>query len=104
MDSQHASPVHGLSIWVGLAAFFSNSSERGKAQEALKSVHEVKKFEKAQKRGKPIPHGDSEDNEGVEKVYEGKKKGTLSHLLGTWKLKKHSHKDEKNALPDRQGD
>jgi hypothetical protein len=49
MDGAHDSPVHGLSIWVGLAAFFSNSSERNKAHDALQTAHEVQKAQKAER-------------------------------------------------------
>ena len=49
MDSDHSSPIHGLSLWVGLAAFFSNSSERNKAHDVLKTAHAVKQAEKERK-------------------------------------------------------
>jgi hypothetical protein len=46
MDTARDSPMHGLSIWVGLASFFSSSSERNKAQEAIRSAHEAQKAQK----------------------------------------------------------
>lgn len=50
MDSAHDTPVHGLSIWVGLAAFFSSSTERSRAQEAVKQAKAIKKAEHDQRR------------------------------------------------------
>jgi hypothetical protein len=52
MDTSHGSPVHGLSIWVALASFFSSSSDRNRAHEALRTAHEAHKAEKAGKAGK----------------------------------------------------
>ncbi|WWC89008.1 uncharacterized protein L201_003925 [Kwoniella dendrophila CBS 6074] len=46
LDSSHDTSFHGLSIWVGLATFFSSSSERNKASEALKVAREAKKVQK----------------------------------------------------------
>nr|XP_018262748.1 uncharacterized protein I303_04228 [Kwoniella dejecticola CBS 10117]OBR84906.1 hypothetical protein I303_04228 [Kwoniella dejecticola CBS 10117] len=46
LDSSHSTGMHGLSIWVGLASFFSNSNERNKASQAVKAAREVKKLEK----------------------------------------------------------
>lgn len=62
MDTAHDSPVHGLSIWVGLAAFFSNSSERSKAHDALKRAHEEKRAELA---GRGTLPGESPVGKGV---------------------------------------
>jgi hypothetical protein len=52
MDTSHGSPVHGLSIWVALASFFSSSSDRNRAHEALRTAHEAHTAEKAGKAGK----------------------------------------------------
>ena len=49
MDDRTSTPIHGLSIWVGLAACFSNSSERSKAHDALKQAHDAQKAQKANK-------------------------------------------------------
>nr|XP_019007535.1 uncharacterized protein I206_07797 [Kwoniella pini CBS 10737]OCF46316.1 hypothetical protein I206_07797 [Kwoniella pini CBS 10737] len=49
LDSTHSTVIHGLSIWVGLASFFSNSNERNKASQAVKAAREVKKLEKGNK-------------------------------------------------------
>ncbi|ORX35612.1 hypothetical protein BD324DRAFT_652162 [Kockovaella imperatae] len=69
MDSEHASPVHGLSIWVGLAAFFSSSSDRSRAHEALQGAHDAKKAEKEAKRNQGSAsdqgHGDGSKSHGV---------------------------------------
>ncbi len=43
MDSAHHSKVGGLSIWVGLAAFFSSSSDRTRAHEMLAQAREERK-------------------------------------------------------------
>ncbi|KAK4685854.1 hypothetical protein P7C73_g4288, partial [Tremellales sp. Uapishka_1] len=45
MSDDHAH-VNGLSLWVALASFFSNSSERSKAQDTLRKAKEAKKREK----------------------------------------------------------
>ena len=59
MDSGSESSMGGLSIWVGLAALLSNSSERGKVHDALK---EAKEMRKAEKESTPLddkaPHRD----------------------------------------------
>ncbi|WRT66661.1 uncharacterized protein IL334_003621 [Kwoniella shivajii] len=49
LDSAHGTSFHGLSIWVGLATFFSNSNERNKASEAVKAARELKKSQKKDK-------------------------------------------------------
>lgn len=42
MDGEHDAPVHGLSIWVGLAAFFSGgTSDKNQAHEALRQVRDA---------------------------------------------------------------
>ena len=47
MDDQNPSPIGGLSIWVGLATFFSNSSERSRAKEAVIQAKEAEKQKEA---------------------------------------------------------
>ena len=47
MDAVHGPPMNGLSIWVGLATFFSNSTERSKAQEALERAQETRRAEES---------------------------------------------------------
>lgn len=52
MDDEHSAPVGGLSIWVGLATFFSNSSERSRAHEAVKQAKEAsRRKEEEEKTG-----------------------------------------------------
>lgn len=78
MDTAHDSPVHGLSIWVGLAAFFSNTSERSKAHEVLKRAKEVKEAEKA---GRGTLPGESPIGKGI--VERGEQKlGRVSRIFG----------------------
>ena len=85
MDTAHDSPVHGLSIWVGLAAFFSNSSERNKAHDALQRVHDVQKAEKAERGTLP---GLSAPGRGViekaeKEVVKGERKvGWVGRMFG----------------------
>jgi hypothetical protein len=71
MDDDHGSPIGGLSIWVGLASFFSNSSDRRQAQEALKTAREAKKLEKENKE---------REAGGGEKG----KAGSSSRKFGSW--------------------
>ena len=45
LTADHSDPVKGahmsgLSIWMALTTFFSNSSERHKAKEAIKKAHD----------------------------------------------------------------
>ncbi|WWD17016.1 hypothetical protein CI109_101452 [Kwoniella shandongensis] len=62
LDSVHSTPLHGLSIWVGLAAFFTNSSERNKATEMLKLANEEKKRESGETKGRNwLDDGDTTD-------------------------------------------
>lgn len=59
MDAAHASPVNGLSLWVGLAAFFSHSSERNRAHEALtKAKADLKGRRKEEESDKGTEGGD----------------------------------------------
>ncbi|WVF71169.1 hypothetical protein IAT40_005967 [Kwoniella sp. CBS 6097] len=72
LDSSHDTSFHGLTIWVGLASFFSNSSDRGKASDALKAVKEARKTQESQRKGKGkgtgklggAYAGDNEDEDG----------------------------------------
>jgi hypothetical protein len=78
METSHDTSVHGLSIWVGLAAFFSNSSESSRAHEALKRAHEVKQAEKAARGTLP---GESAIGRGaVESVEKGL--GKMGRVFG----------------------
>ena len=43
-DSQSHSPVGGLTIWVALASFFSNSQDRGRARDALKKARDAERL------------------------------------------------------------
>ncbi|WVQ99705.1 hypothetical protein IAU59_006846 [Kwoniella sp. CBS 9459] len=52
LDSAHDSSFHGLTIWVGLASFFSHSSDRGKASDALKAIKEARKAQEGNRKGK----------------------------------------------------
>jgi hypothetical protein len=52
MDEPHGPPIGGLSIWVGLASFFSNSSDRAQARDALKKAKEAEKLQNAKEREK----------------------------------------------------
>lgn len=45
MDGAQHSAINGLSIWVGLATFFSSSSERTRAHDILASVKAERKKE-----------------------------------------------------------
>jgi hypothetical protein len=94
MDSEHASPIHGLSIWVGLAAFFSSSSDRKRSHDALKSAHDVKKAEKERmrKQGGSTSRGSedgnpSEPSHGSGGMKEGMKR--LGKALGIKKSDGH---------------
>ena len=49
MDDEHGAPVGGLSIWVGLATFFSNSQERNRAHEAVKQARQVSRQHDAER-------------------------------------------------------
>jgi hypothetical protein len=52
IDSENDhTPVHGLSIWVGLASFFTSSPDHSKTLEALKQAKQVRKANK--KESKP---------------------------------------------------
>ena len=51
MDDAHGSPIGGLSIWVGLASFFSNSSDRAQARDALKKAKEAERLQKEKEGG-----------------------------------------------------
>jgi len=81
MDTAHDSSVHGLSIWVGLATFFSSSSERNNAHEALRKVHEVQQAERAERGTLP---GESAVGRGsVERVEKGL--GKVGRMFGIGK-------------------
>ena len=55
MDDDHEhTGVHGLSIWVGLAAFFSSSHERNEAEEMVKHAQETRDDEKHSRRKKGL--------------------------------------------------
>lgn len=56
MEHETSSPVHGLSIWVALASFFSSSSDRDKAHEAVKAAAAR---QARQKRSNPIDRASS---------------------------------------------
>ncbi|ORY26314.1 hypothetical protein BCR39DRAFT_541265 [Naematelia encephala] len=83
MDSTHGTPIHGLSIWVGLASFFSNTSERSKAVEALKQARKVNRANKA-----------TDDSHASVKVGAGKravkghKEGVMKRIFGMGKNSK----------------
>lgn len=55
MDDEHGAPVGGLSLWVGLATFFSNSQERNRAHEAVKQARQVSRQQQEQEAGRPNP-------------------------------------------------
>ena len=81
MDTAHDTAVHGLSIWVGLASFFSNSGERKNAHEALQRAHEAKQAEKAERGTLP---GESAVGRGaVESVEKGL--GKMGRIFGMGK-------------------
>jgi hypothetical protein len=69
MDDDHGAPIGGLSLWVGLASFFSNSQDRNRAQEALKTAKEAKALEKADKE---------------RKAASGEKPKSSSRKFGSW--------------------
>jgi len=48
MDDAHGSPIGGLSIWVGLASFFSNSQDRTQARDALRKARDTDRMQKEQ--------------------------------------------------------
>ena len=52
-EKNEANPtqIGGLSIWVGLASFFSNSSGRAQARDALKKAKEVERLQKEKEGG-----------------------------------------------------
>jgi hypothetical protein len=50
MDDAHGAPIGGLSIWVGLASFFSNSQDRAKAQDALRKAKEAERLQKEKEK------------------------------------------------------
>lgn len=75
MDSTHETPVHGLSIWVGLAAFFSSSSERSRAQEAVKQAKAVKRTEHERRREERRAHRELETQAGHVGSTPGRKLG-----------------------------
>ncbi|KAK8864674.1 hypothetical protein IAR55_001926 [Kwoniella newhampshirensis] len=81
LDSSHSTPLHGLSIWVGLAAFFSNSGERKHATEALKMAKDAKKRGKS---GSDDLDWEDEDEETAEEKGRDKKGGRkgLGRLFG----------------------
>ena len=81
MDTAHDSSFNGLSIWVGLAAFFSNSSERSQAHDALQRVHEVQQAQEAERGTLP---GESAVGRGtVETVEKGL--GRMGRMFGIGK-------------------
>ncbi|WVQ67321.1 uncharacterized protein L199_005517 [Kwoniella botswanensis] len=83
LDSSHNTSLHGLSIWVGLASFFSNSMERNKATEVIKIAREAKKIQKDSTKqgnsesmdiwtdlddGGDTPDHDDDEQQGSERV------------------------------------
>jgi hypothetical protein len=70
MDSSHGSPVNGLSIWVGLAALFSSSSDRKRAHEVLTKA---KADIETQREGSRATSGMRRDGDKTER---GTDKGT----------------------------
>jgi hypothetical protein len=89
MDTSHGSPVHGLSIWVALASFFSSSSDRNRAHEALRTAHEAHKAEKAGKAGKAAHEAQLQEKQpGSDRVGNG---GDLNAAVmpGQGKSQKH---------------
>ena len=97
MDSDHSSPIHGLSLWVGLAAFFSNSSERNKAHDAIKSVHVVKQAEKEHKAADKRNEKDAGVGKGAKKHGVRKTFRRFEETLGLRK-KRAEERDSKMGL------
>jgi hypothetical protein len=89
IDETHQSPVHGLSIWVGLASFFSKSHDRSKAEEAIRAAKEATDAQEAARGTLPgeAPIGQATLVKG-EKIVEkevGVAKGAMrkmGHALG----------------------
>ena len=96
MDTNHESPISGLSIWVGLAAFFSNSSDRTKAHAALTKAQEEKrtdemgKTDKADKMGTmgKVEKAGKAEHEGGRK--RDKAKGAIRKMSSLLGLRKKS--------------
>ena len=67
-DNTHH-PVHGLSIWVGFASFFSASSDRVKLTDLLKQAHNDRKEleEKREKAKKAQKAAEKEKKKGGKK-------------------------------------
>jgi hypothetical protein len=72
MDRSNGPQFNGLSIWIGLAGFFTNSSERDKARQALQRAHEEKKADRA---GRGTLPGESPPGQGTVEGMERKAKG-----------------------------
>ena len=62
MDSSHGLPVNGLSIWVGLTSFFTDTTERKRAHDMLVELRA------ARKSGR----GENGSNQGLESEDLGK--------------------------------
>jgi hypothetical protein len=87
MDDDH-SPIGGLSIWVGLASFFSNSQNRTQARDALKKAKEAERLEK-EKRDEA----------------EGKGLGSHSHRrFGSWFRSSPKKSKHDSGKRDNEGD
>ncbi|WVR06766.1 hypothetical protein IAU60_003801 [Kwoniella sp. DSM 27419] len=61
LDSSHDTSFHGLSIWVGLAGFFSSSTERNKAGEVIRAVRDAHHAQKWSARSRPQTGGKEDD-------------------------------------------
>lgn len=72
MDRSNGPQFNGLSIWIGLAGFFTNSSERDKARQALQRAHEEKTADRA---GRGTLPGESPPGQGTVEGMERKAKG-----------------------------
>jgi hypothetical protein len=82
MDDAHGAPIGGLSIWVGLASFFSNSQDRTQARDALRKARDTERMRKEQSSETKSASGS----------------GTGSRRFGSWfrstPRKSKSEKDE----------
>ncbi|KAL7422037.1 hypothetical protein Q5752_003810 [Cryptotrichosporon argae] len=47
MDDAAHTELHGLSLWVALASFFSSSSERARARDAVRGAHDAQRTQRA---------------------------------------------------------
>ena len=99
MDSVHNAPVNGLSIWVGLASFFSDASERTRAHDALTTA----KAQRKQRKHVQGAEGEKPE-EGMKHVMGEEKRrvkaavGRMSEALGLKKKSADTAKAEDATL------